>query len=70
MLYKQALKNSKEVSGIISRTVANWDGKELSDKLELEVGKDLQYIRVNGTLVGGLVGVVIYVLTEWLLVVW
>ena len=70
MLYKQALKNSKEVSGIISRTVANWDGKELSDKLELEVGKDLQYIRVNGTLVGGLVGVVIYILTEWLLVVW
>ena len=70
MLYKQALKNSKEVSGIISRTVANWDGKELSDKLELEVGKDLQYIRVNGTLVGGLVGVVIYDLTEWLLVVW
>src|SRR5690606_33578273 len=67
MLYKQALKNSSEVSGIISRTVANWDGKELSQKLELEVGKDLQYIRINGTLVGGLVGVIIYTLTHFLI---
>ena len=67
MLYKQALKNSSEVGGIISRTVANWDGKELSQKLELEVGKDLQYIRINGTLVGGLVGVIIYTLTHFLI---
>lgn len=67
MLYKQALKNSSEVGGIITRTVADWDGKELSEKLELEVGKDLQYIRVNGTLVGGLVGVIIYTLTHFLI---
>jgi uncharacterized membrane-anchored protein YjiN (DUF445 family) len=35
--------------------------------MELQVGKDLQYIRVNGTLVGGLVGLTIYALSTWLL---
>lgn len=52
---------------LISKTVGNWEGKELSSKLELEVGKDLQFIRVNGTLVGGIVGLLIYTLTEWFL---
>jgi len=37
---------------------------ELSEKLELEVGKDLQYIRINGTLVGGFVGLIIYIITH------
>lgn len=58
--YKYILKNTHQVSGLISSTVGNWEGKELSEKLELEVGKDLQFIRINGTLVGGLVGLVIY----------
>jgi len=40
--------------------VASWDTKGVVDKLELQVGKDLQYIRVNGTLVGGLVGLAIF----------
>ena len=48
----------------ISRTVGNWKGRELSQKLELEVGKDLQFIRINGTLVGGLVGLFIYFITQ------
>lgn len=65
-IYKLALRNSKEIGTIISKTVENWDGKELSDKLELEVGKDLQFIRVNGTLVGGLVGLAIYIVTQWI----
>src|SRR5699024_682077 len=65
-LYRLVLKNTKELGHLIERTVENWDGKELSAKLELEVGKDLQFIRVNGTLVGGLVGLVIYFLsTLW-----
>ena len=63
-LYRMILKNRNQVGQIISATVAGWEGKELSEKLELEVGKDLQFIRVNGTLVGGLVGLVIYVLTH------
>ena len=37
------------------------------EKLELSVGKDLQFIRINGTLVGGLVGLLIYALSQWLL---
>lgn len=63
-LYRLILKNTKELSGLIERTVGNWDGKELSKKLELEVGKDLQFIRVNGTLVGGLVGLVLYIVSH------
>lgn len=63
-VYKMVLRNSNEVGTIITNTVQKWDGNELSDKLELEVGKDLQFIRINGTLVGGLVGLLIYTLTQ------
>jgi len=63
-LYRMILKNSEEVQTLISKTVSGWEGKELSNKLELEVGKDLQFIRINGTLVGGLVGLVIYIVTH------
>lgn len=63
-LYRMILRNRDQVEALISSTVAGWEGKELSEKLELEVGKDLQFIRVNGTLVGGLVGLVIYIITN------
>lgn len=63
--YKYILKNTHQVANLISSTVGNWEGKELSEKLELEVGKDLQFIRVNGTLVGGLVGLVIYTIAHF-----
>lgn len=63
-VYKMVLRNSKEVGVIITNTIKKWDGDEMSQKLELEVGKDLQYIRINGTLVGGLVGLLIYTLTQ------
>lgn len=46
----------------ISRTVKNWDERHLVDELELIVGRDLQYIRFNGTLVGGLIGVLLHAL--------
>ena len=65
-VYQLALKNSHEIGTIIEKTIEEWDGKELSEKLEWEVGKDLQYIRINGTLVGGLVGLIIYSLTQLL----
>lgn len=66
-VYRLALKNTKEVGELIRNTVEKWDGRELSDKLELEVGKDLQFIRINGTLVGGLVGLLIYIITTIIL---
>lgn len=64
-IYRMILRNVSEVETLISNTVGDWEGKELSDKLELEVGKDLQYIRINGTLVGGLVGLIIYTVTQF-----
>lgn len=64
--YKYILKNTHQFGELISSTVGNWQGKELSEKLELEVGKDLQFIRVNGTLVGGLVGLIIYTIAQFL----
>lgn len=64
--YKYILRNTDNVGRLISNTVGNWQGRELSQKLEIEVGKDLQFIRINGTLVGGLVGLLIYAITHLL----
>ncbi len=55
-----------EVSHLISTTVARWDGRETADKLELQVGRDLQFIRINGTVVGGLAGLAIHAISEFL----
>jgi uncharacterized membrane-anchored protein YjiN (DUF445 family) len=49
-----------ELTAVITHTVNRWDGKEAARKIELHVGRDLQFIRINGTIVGGLVGVVIH----------
>ncbi|GJG98732.1 DUF445 domain-containing protein [Cupriavidus pauculus] len=48
----------------ISNTVRSWDAREMSRQIELNVGKDLQYIRMNGTIVGALIGGVLYVLAQ------
>ena len=50
---------------VIAR-VAEWNAQEMTDELERNIGRDLQFIRINGTLVGGLVGLAIYTLTRWL----
>jgi uncharacterized membrane-anchored protein YjiN (DUF445 family) len=50
----------QEVSDFIAQTVAGWDPDAASRRLELAVGRDLQFVRINGTLVGGLVGLAIY----------
>lgn len=50
----------------VSDKVKAWDSRQMVDKLELSVGRDLQFIRINGTLVGGLVGLVIYTVSKWL----
>lgn len=65
--YRYIMRNREKVSLLISNTVGNWQGRELSQKLELEVGKDLQFIRINGTVVGGIVGALIHLITELLL---
>jgi uncharacterized membrane-anchored protein YjiN (DUF445 family) len=52
--------NRLAISSLISDTVRSWDATETSRRIEGAIGKDLQYIRVNGTLVGGLVGLVIH----------
>ncbi len=49
-----------EVTAVITHTIERWDGKEASQRIELHVGRDLQFIRINGTIVGGLVGVIIH----------
>ena len=52
-----------EIATVISTTVNRWDGKEAAERIELHVGRDLQFIRINGTVVGGLVGLVIHAVT-------
>ncbi|MBP6115199.1 MAG: DUF445 domain-containing protein [Neisseriaceae bacterium] len=54
------------VSQFVSDKIAAWDQHTWVQKLELSVGKELQYIRINGTLVGGLVGLVIYFVSHYL----
>jgi len=53
-----------EVGQLIAQTVAGWDPAVTSQRIELAIGKDLQFIRINGTLVGGLVGLLIYLVTK------
>jgi uncharacterized membrane-anchored protein YjiN (DUF445 family) len=52
-----------EVATIISATVNRWDGKETAERIELHVGRDLQFIRINGTVVGGLAGIAIHAMS-------
>jgi len=54
------------IGAYVTHVVQRWDSAMLVDRLELTVGKDLQFIRINGTLVGGLVGLVIYTVSTWI----
>jgi len=57
-----------EFAGFLTRhiadTVKQWDNREMSAQIELNIGKDLQYIRINGTIVGGMIGVILYLLSH------
>lgn len=55
-----------EIGDLIAKTVASWDPAATSRRFELAVGRDLQFVRINGTLVGGLVGLAIYTITHLL----
>ena len=54
-----------EVAELIAQTVTSWDPEVTSDRVELAIGKDLQFIRINGTIVGGLAGLAIYTLARF-----
>ena len=57
-----------EFSGFLTRhisdTVKSWDARDMSQQIELNIGKDLQFIRINGTLVGGTIGLILYLLSQ------
>lgn len=55
-----------EITAIITETIERWDADEASSRIELFVGRDLQFIRINGTVVGSLAGLVIYSLAQLL----
>jgi uncharacterized membrane-anchored protein YjiN (DUF445 family) len=57
---------AQEITTIITDTVERWDAEETSRKIELQVGRDLQFIRINGTVVGSLAGLVIYTVAQLL----
>jgi uncharacterized membrane-anchored protein YjiN (DUF445 family) len=52
-----------EVADLISGTIEEWDPQATSERIEIQIGKDLQFIRINGTVIGGLVGLVIHTVT-------
>ena len=53
-----------EITAIITETIERWDAEEASRRIELHVGRDLQFIRINGTVVGALAGLVIYTVAQ------
>jgi uncharacterized membrane-anchored protein YjiN (DUF445 family) len=55
---------SDEIGTMVSGTVARWDARETADRLELLLGPDLQFIRINGTVVGGLAGLAIHAIGQ------
>ncbi|MCV7075631.1 DUF445 domain-containing protein [Mycobacterium szulgai] len=55
-----------EITAIITETIERWDAQEASRRIELHVGRDLQFIRINGTVVGALAGLTIYAVAQFL----
>ena len=64
VVLRTILPRRNEIGADIAAVVDNWDTTTLVNRLELQFGKDLQYIRINGTLVGGLVGLLIFTLSH------
>lgn len=55
-----------EITAIITETIERWDAEEASRRIELHVGRDLQFIRINGTVVGAMAGLAIYAIAQLL----
>lgn len=60
LLVELAARHGEDVAKLVSETIRKWDSQTIVDKLEMNVGRDLQYIRLNGTIIGGLVGLVLH----------
>jgi uncharacterized membrane-anchored protein YjiN (DUF445 family) len=56
----------QDIADLIAHTVQNWDAEVTSQRIELAIGRDLQFIRINGTLVGALAGLAIYTISKLL----
>ena len=54
-----------DVADLITHTVQNWDAEVTTKRVELAIGRDLQFIRINGTLVGALAGLIIYTISRF-----
>ena len=52
-----------EVADLIAGTIESWDPQATSERIEIQIGKDLQFIRINGTVIGGLAGLLIHTIT-------
>jgi uncharacterized membrane-anchored protein YjiN (DUF445 family) len=59
-------RHGRDVGRLISETIRNWETKTVVEKLEQSIGPDLQFIRINGTIIGGLIGLAIHQATLWL----
>ena len=64
LLVQLAERHGEDVAKLVSETIRRWDSKTIVDKLEMNVGRDLQYIRLNGTVIGGVVGLVLHLGAE------
>ena len=55
----------QDIAGLITHTVQSWDADVTTRRIELAIGRDLQFIRINGTLVGALAGLLIYAISRF-----
>lgn len=60
LVLKTTAPRAGEIARFVTEVVERWDAQTIVERIELQVGRDLQYIRINGTIVGGLVGVVVH----------
>ena len=60
LLVELADRHGEDVAKLVSETIRGWDTQTIVEKLEANVGQDLQYIRLNGTIIGGLVGLILH----------
>ena len=55
-----------QIVGLVRRVILDWDADTVASRIEGQVGRDLQFIRINGTLVGGVVGIALHAISGWL----